>query len=88
MTTRTAATHDFWSEQLDSGARTAGRADTVDKVKPEDPRANMAVMAFVLADMPETLQQAGAGTRQFGVWVATRQRADPMRTKVLVLGCC
>lgn len=42
------------------------RADTVDKVKLEDLRANiaaMAVMAFVLADMPETLQQAAAGTR-------------------------
>jgi peptidase M28-like protein len=42
------------------------RADTVDKVKLEDLRANiaaMAVMAYVLADMPETLQQAAAGTR-------------------------
>ena len=42
------------------------RADTVDKVKLEDLRANiaaMAVMAYVLADMPETLQQASAGTR-------------------------
>jgi len=42
------------------------RADTVDKVKPEDLRGNiaaMAVMAYVLADMPETLQQTAAGTR-------------------------
>ena len=42
------------------------RADTVDKVKIEDLRANiaaMAVMAYVLADMPETLQQVSAGTR-------------------------
>jgi hypothetical protein len=34
--------------------------------KPEDPRANiaaMAAMAFVLADMPETLAAGGAGTR-------------------------
>jgi carboxypeptidase Q len=42
------------------------RADTVDKVKIEDLRANiaaMAVMSYVLADMPETLQQVSAGTR-------------------------
>jgi hypothetical protein len=38
----------------------------VDKVKIEDLRANiaaMAVMSYVLADMPETLQQVSAGTR-------------------------
>ncbi len=42
------------------------RADTVDKVNPEDLRANiasMAVMAYVLADMPGTLQQAATGTK-------------------------
>ncbi|HYL35043.1 MAG TPA: M20/M25/M40 family metallo-hydrolase [Bryobacteraceae bacterium] len=42
------------------------RADTVDKVKIEDLRANiaaMAVMAYVLADMPETLHQVSTGTR-------------------------
>ena len=42
------------------------RADTADKVKLEDLRGNiaaMAVMAYVLADMPDTLQQSGAGTR-------------------------
>lgn len=55
---RTVATHYFEYHH--------SRADTVDKVKLEDLRGNiaaMAVMAFVLADMPETLQQAGAGTR-------------------------
>jgi len=42
------------------------RADTADKVKPEDLRANiaaMAVMAFILADMPEPLQQPPSATR-------------------------
>ena len=41
------------------------QADTVDKVKPEDLRANiaaMAVMAFVLADMPEPLRQTSVVT--------------------------
>lgn len=55
---RTVATHYFEYHH--------SRADTVDKVKLEDLRGNiaaMAVMAYVLADMPETLQQAGAGTR-------------------------
>jgi carboxypeptidase Q len=58
LAVRTAGTHYFdWHHS---------RADTVDKVKPEDLRANiaaMAVMAFVLADMPEALQQAPAATR-------------------------
>ena len=55
---RTIATHYFEYHH--------SRADTVDKVKLEDLRGNiaaMAVMAYVLADMPETLVQAGAGTR-------------------------
>lgn len=42
------------------------RADTVDKVNIEDLRANiaaMAVMAYVLADMPESLRQMPASTR-------------------------
>ena len=42
------------------------RADTVDKVNLEDLRANiaaMAVMAYVLADMPESLRQMPASTR-------------------------
>ena len=42
------------------------RADTTDKVKLEDLRANiaaMAVMAFVLADMPEPLRSSPASTR-------------------------
>ncbi len=55
---RTVATHYFEYHH--------SRADTVDKVKLEDLRGNiaaMAVMAYVLADMPETLQQAGGGTR-------------------------
>jgi hypothetical protein len=42
------------------------RADTVDKVNLEDLRANiaaMAVMAYVLADMPESLRQIPASTR-------------------------
>ncbi len=41
-------------------------ADTVDKVKPEDLRANiaaMAVMAFILADMPDTLRTPPAATK-------------------------
>ncbi len=55
---RTVATHYFEYHH--------SRADTVDKVKLEDLRGNiaaMAVMAYVLADMPETLQQAASGTR-------------------------
>jgi len=55
---RTVATHYFEYHH--------SRADTVDKVKLEDLRGNIAavaVMAYVLADMPETLQQAAAGTR-------------------------
>ncbi|HUJ51211.1 MAG TPA: M20/M25/M40 family metallo-hydrolase [Bryobacteraceae bacterium] len=55
---RTVATHYFEYHH--------SRADTVDKVKLEDLRGNiaaMAVMAYVLADMPETLQQAATGTR-------------------------
>lgn len=55
---RTVATHYFEYHH--------SQADTVDKVKLEDLRGNiaaMAVMAYVLADMPETLLQAGAGTR-------------------------
>lgn len=42
------------------------RADTTDKVKLEDLRANiaaMAVMAYVLADMPEPLRSSPASTR-------------------------
>ena len=42
------------------------RADTVDKIRPEDLRANiaaMAVMAYVLADMPEPLRQVTPSTR-------------------------
>ena len=42
------------------------RADTVDKVKLEDLRANiaaMAVMAYVLADMPAPLRQVTSSTR-------------------------
>lgn len=58
LAVRTLATHYFeWHHT---------RADTVDKVKLEDLRANiaaMAVMAYVLADMPGTLQQAATGTR-------------------------
>jgi carboxypeptidase Q len=55
---RTVATHYFEYHH--------SRADTVDKVKLEDLRGNIAavaVMAYVLADMPETLQQAASGTR-------------------------
>jgi carboxypeptidase Q len=58
LAVRTVATHYFDYHH--------SRADTVDKVKPDDLRANiaaMAVMAYVLADMPETLLQLGAGTR-------------------------
>ena len=57
LAVRTVATHYFDYHH--------SRADTVDKVKLDDLRGNiaaMAVMAFVLADMPETLQMA-AGTR-------------------------
>jgi carboxypeptidase Q len=58
LAVRTLATHYFdWHHS---------RADTVDKVKLEDLRANiaaMAVMAFVLADMPDTLGQASTSTR-------------------------
>jgi hypothetical protein len=42
------------------------QADTADKVKPEDLRANiaaMAVMAFILADMPDTLRTPPAATK-------------------------
>jgi hypothetical protein len=42
------------------------RADTTDKVKLEDLRANiaaMAVMAYILADMPEPLRQSANSTR-------------------------
>jgi hypothetical protein len=42
------------------------RADTTDKVKLEDLRANiaaMAVMAYVLADMPAPLRQITSSTR-------------------------
>jgi hypothetical protein len=55
---RTIATHYFEYHH--------SQADTVDKVKLEDLRGNiaaMAVMAYVLADMPETLSQTAAGTR-------------------------
>jgi hypothetical protein len=55
---RTVGTHYFdWHHS---------RADTVDKVKLEDLRANiaaMAVMAYVLADMPAALRQATSSTR-------------------------
>jgi carboxypeptidase Q len=58
LAVRTVGTHYFdWHHT---------RADTVDKVKPEDLRANiaaMAVMAFVLADMPEPLRQVTSSTR-------------------------
>ena len=57
LSLRTVGTHYFdWHHS---------RADTVDKIKPDELRLNiaaMAVMAYVLADMPETLQMA-AGTR-------------------------
>jgi carboxypeptidase Q len=55
---RTTGTHYFdWHHS---------RADTVDKVKLEDLRANiaaMAVMAYVLADMPTPLRQTPSSTR-------------------------
>jgi carboxypeptidase Q len=55
---RTVGTHYFdWHHS---------RADTVDKVKLEDLRANiaaMAVMAYVLADMPTPLRQVTSSTR-------------------------
>jgi len=55
---RTVGTHYFdWHHS---------RADTVDKVKLEDLRANiaaMAVMAYVLADMPAPLRQTPSSTR-------------------------
>jgi Zn-dependent M28 family amino/carboxypeptidase len=55
---RTVGTHYFdWHHS---------RADTVDKVNPEDLRANiaaMAVMAYVLADMPAPLRQTPSSTR-------------------------
>jgi hypothetical protein len=55
---RTVATHYFdWHHS---------RADTVDKVKLEDLRANiaaMAVMSYVLADMPAPLRQTMSSTR-------------------------
>lgn len=58
LAVRTAGTHYFdWHHS---------RADTTDKVKLEDLRANiaaMAVMAYILADMPETLQQTSPATR-------------------------
>ena len=58
LAVRTAGTHYFdWHHS---------RADTTDKVKLEDLRANiaaMAVMAFILADMPDTLQQMAPATR-------------------------
>ena len=55
---RTVGTHYFdWHHS---------RADTVDKVKLEDLRANiaaMAVMAYTLADMPAPLRQVTSSTR-------------------------
>jgi hypothetical protein len=55
---RTVGTHYFdWHHS---------RADTTDKVKLEDLRANiaaMAVMAYVLADMPAPLRQTTSSTR-------------------------
>jgi hypothetical protein len=58
LAVRTVGTHYFdWHHS---------RADTADKVKLEDLRANiaaMAVMAFILADMPETLGQSTTATR-------------------------
>lgn len=58
LAVRTVGTHYFdWHHS---------QADTVDKIKPEDLRANiaaMAVMAFILADMPDTLRQAPAATK-------------------------
>jgi carboxypeptidase Q len=58
LAVRTAGTHYFeWHHT---------RADTVDKVNLDDLRANiaaMAVMAYVLADMPESLRQIPVSTR-------------------------
>jgi len=58
LAVRTVGTHYFdWHHT---------RADTTDKVKLEDLRANiaaMAVMAYVLADMPEGLRQSATSTR-------------------------
>ena len=58
LAVRTVGTHYFdWHHS---------QADTADKVKPEDLRANiaaMAVMAFILADMPDTLRQPPAATK-------------------------
>ena len=58
LAVRTVGTHYFdWHHS---------RADTADKIKPEDLRANiaaMAVMAFILADMPDTLRPAPAATK-------------------------
>jgi hypothetical protein len=58
LAVRTVGTHYFdWHHT---------RADTIDKVKLEDLRASiaaMAVMAYVLADMPEALRQAPTSTR-------------------------
>ena len=58
LAVRTAGTHYFdWHHS---------RADTADKVKLEDLRANiaaMAVMAYVLADMPEPLRMIQTSTR-------------------------
>jgi Zn-dependent M28 family amino/carboxypeptidase len=58
LAVRTVGTHYFdWHHS---------QADTVDKIKPEDLRANiaaMAVMAFILADMPDTLRQPPAATK-------------------------
>ena len=58
LAVRTVGTHYFdWHHS---------RADTADKVKLEDLRANiaaMAVMAYVLADMPEPLQQPPSATK-------------------------
>lgn len=58
LAVRTVGTHYFdWHHS---------RADTTDKVKLEDLRANiaaMAVMAYALADMPEGLRQTSTSTR-------------------------
>jgi N-methylhydantoinase B/oxoprolinase/acetone carboxylase alpha subunit len=58
LAVRTVGTHYFdWHHT---------RSDTTDKVKLEDLRANiaaMAVMAYVLADMPEGLRQTATSTR-------------------------
>ena len=46
--------------------RDRGPTDTTEKVKLEDLRANiaaMAVMAYVLADMPDALRQSATSTR-------------------------